>query len=285
MSFHRKRKVLSNQREIEVICQSFTPLTARSFFDYLRRSKQLAFVWLLLKENPSRDKDELVERILQVKGLQGKSNQTLRENIQKNIQMVANWLILVQHIRRLKETKFSKDNEEHKATLKEFWDIVTENQEHLWKDWKDVGFQGNDPSTDFRGAGWLSALQLLYFAKQHFSLCRRILYNCNTIVPNYPFACTGIYCTEALTNLLEQGILLPLVEWQSDQDDSLKIFHEEYVRLFLLFHHNWRTGNPQNLLDFGKYMDKTIQQAKDRLRERGTILTTEELQKAQNMLV
>ncbi|GJD11336.1 ELMO domain-containing protein 2 [Galdieria sulphuraria] len=244
MSIRRKRKVFSDKREIEVICQSFAPLAAHSFFDYLRRSKQLAFVWLLLKENPSRNKEELVERILQVKDLHRKSNQTLRENIQKNIQRVANWFILVSRIKYWKETRFSKDNEEHKAILEELWDTLTKNQEHLWKDWTDIGFQGKDPSTDFRGAGLLSLLQLVYFAKKYFSLCQRVLYNCNTTEPKYPFACTGIYCTEALTNLLEQGILLPLGERQSDEDDdSLETFHEEYVRLFLLFHHNWHTDD------------------------------------------
>lgn len=75
MSLHRKRKVFSSKREIEVICQNFTPLAVHDFLDYLRRSKQLAFIWLLLKQDPLTNEDELVERILQIKGLKG--NQTL----------------------------------------------------------------------------------------------------------------------------------------------------------------------------------------------------------------
>lgn len=85
--------------------------------------------------------------------------------------------------------------------------------------------------------------------------------------------------------MLEQGILLPVEEYQSDRKNTLEAFHEEYVRLFLLFHQTWRTGNPENLLDFGKYMDKTIQLAKDRLRQKTTILTTEELEKMEDTIV
>jgi hypothetical protein len=104
-------------------------------------------------------------------------------------------------VRGLKETKFNKENEEHRAALEEvceknalfflqqesnlwkLWNSLTDKQENIWKDWKDIGFQGKDPSTDFRGAGWLSLLQLIYFAKKYNSLCTRILYNCNTSVP------------------------------------------------------------------------------------------------------
>jgi len=180
----KRRKVLDRRREIQIVCESFTPLKAHSFFEYIRRSKQLAFLWLLLKENPNRNKDELVQRVLQVKGLLGKNNdRTLRENIQKNIQVLANWFKLVNMVRGLKETKFNKENEEHRAALEELWNSLTDKQENIWKDWKDIGFQGKDPSTDFRGAGWLSLLQLIYFAKKYNSLCTRILYNCNTSVP------------------------------------------------------------------------------------------------------
>lgn len=33
--------------------------------------------------------------------------------------------------------------------------------------WKDIGFQGKDPRTDFRGGGHLSLLCLIYFLKHY----------------------------------------------------------------------------------------------------------------------
>ena len=33
--------------------------------------------------------------------------------------------------------------------------------------WGEIGFQGRDPATDFRGLGILSLSNLVYFSKQH----------------------------------------------------------------------------------------------------------------------
>jgi hypothetical protein len=33
--------------------------------------------------------------------------------------------------------------------------------------WKEMGWQGEDPATDFRGAGLISLEQLLYMGRQH----------------------------------------------------------------------------------------------------------------------
>jgi hypothetical protein len=42
---------------------------------------------------------------------------------------------------------------------------VTEDLRH--KDWKIVGFQSENPRTDFRGSGYLSLLFIIYFIKQN----------------------------------------------------------------------------------------------------------------------
>ena len=38
----------------------------------------------------------------------------------------------------------------------------TKLQQRIWKQWTEIGFQGNDPRTDFRGMGVLGLDQLLY---------------------------------------------------------------------------------------------------------------------------
>ena len=57
---------------------------------------------------------------------------------------------------------------------------------HLWKtvfpakqlasrvseQWKDMGFQGTDPATDFRGMGLLGLEQLIYFAERYPGMVR-----------------------------------------------------------------------------------------------------------------
>ena len=42
------------------------------------------------------------------------------------------------------------------------------------KEWQEVGFQGNNPATDFRGMGMLGLQCLVYFSEQHQNKARTI---------------------------------------------------------------------------------------------------------------
>eukprot|EP00871_Galdieria_phlegrea_P001092 jgi/Galph1/1984/GphlegSOOS_G657.1 len=292
MTVTKKRKPISNKREIQVILQNkpFSTKVAYSFVEYIRRSKQLAFVFLLLKENPHRDKAELLERILAVKGLQKNKDQGFRENIHKGLQVASHWFILLDIVRRYKATKVDSTKHEYKQALEQLWTLLVDdnNADSSVTNWTELGFQGKDPSTDFRGAGWLSLLQLTYFVKTRLSLCRKLVYNSKTYQPSYPFACTGINCTEVICKLLEEGILLPnIIENVSSEQieqQLLEHFHFQYISFFVLFHETWRKGKPQNLLDFGTFMNRATTIARDKLLEHGTILSIEELNTAEHSI-
>ena len=62
--------------------------------------------------------------------------------------------------------------------------------------WKRFGFQGNDPATDFRGAGVLALRNLLYVAEVCPMLTRAML------AEEYPFAIAGTNITMTLLNIL-----------------------------------------------------------------------------------
>lgn len=66
---------------------------------------------------------------------------------------------------------FDQDNERHKKLLKELWEKVFSDHEYpidgKSDKWKELGFQGKDPSTDFRGAGIFGLEQLIYLARQY----------------------------------------------------------------------------------------------------------------------
>ena len=53
---------------------------------------------------------------------------------------------------------YSKENTDHEAMLMQLWGTLKPQEElgeRISKKWIDVGFQGNDPATDFRGSGLL----------------------------------------------------------------------------------------------------------------------------------
>ena len=59
--------------------------------------------------------------------------------------------------------EYSKENADHEAMLMGLWTTLRPQEKlenRLSKQWIDIGFQGMDPATDFRGAGLLGLSQL-----------------------------------------------------------------------------------------------------------------------------
>ncbi|MCO5560060.1 hypothetical protein L7F22_013666 [Adiantum nelumboides] len=96
----------------------------------------------------------------------------------------------------------------HQDALRELWaasfpdrqliDLVSEQ-------WKDMGWQGKDPSTDFRGGGFISLENLLFFAKEYPRSFHKLLHKeegCRATW-EYPFAVAGINISFMLLQFLE----------------------------------------------------------------------------------
>ena len=71
--------------------------------------------------------------------------------------------------------------------------------------WKDMGWQGVDPATDFRSGGVLSLQNLVWFAKHRRETYERLLYKKTGTRSawEYPFAAAGVNVTFALVDVLE----------------------------------------------------------------------------------
>jgi len=71
--------------------------------------------------------------------------------------------------------------------------------------WKEMGWQGNDPSTDFRGGGFISLENLLFFARKFPVVYQRLLHKAEgkRAEWEYPFAVGGLNVTFMLIQLLD----------------------------------------------------------------------------------
>lgn len=97
---------------------------------------------------------------------------------------------------------------EHQKALVELWNLAYPNvtlQGLISDQWKEMGWQGPNPSTDFRGCGFLSLENLLFFAKTFPTAFRRLLLKQRGIRAQweYPFAVAGINVSFMLTQMLE----------------------------------------------------------------------------------
>ena len=82
------------------------------------------------------------------------------------------------------------------AALSELWGVCFPNDGpvvYVSQRWKDAGFQGTDPATDFRGGGFYALGNLLYMARQHPETFQRLLNKTSGTrsEPDYPFCVAG----------------------------------------------------------------------------------------------
>nr|GMC80420.1 ELMO domain-containing protein A-like isoform X1 [Ipomoea batatas] len=77
--------------------------------------------------------------------------------------------------------------------------------------WKEMGWQGKDPSTDFRGGGLLSLENLLYFARIFPKSFQDLLHKLegNRSIWEYPFAVAGVNITFMLIQMLDLEAIKP----------------------------------------------------------------------------
>ncbi|KAL2464483.1 ELMO/CED-12 family protein [Forsythia ovata] len=97
---------------------------------------------------------------------------------------------------------------EHQDALKQLWRLAYPDRElpSLKSElWKEMGWQGSDPSTDFRGGGFISLENLIFFAKTYPEAFHNLLYkrDGDRSEWEYPFAVAGINISFMLVQMLD----------------------------------------------------------------------------------
>eukprot|EP00250_Pteridium_aquilinum_P015599 c22666_g1_i1 orf=334-1293(+) len=106
------------------------------------------------------------------------------------------------------EIPFDGTSPEHQEALRELWKASFPERDLIGlvsEQWKDMGWQGKDPSTDFRGGGFISLENLLFFAKEYPKAFQRLLHKeqgCRATW-EYPFAVAGINISFMLIQILD----------------------------------------------------------------------------------
>ncbi|KAG2706635.1 hypothetical protein I3760_05G112700 [Carya illinoinensis] len=116
-----------------------------------------------------------------------------------------------ERLRRLKhrmKVYFDASRPDHQDALKALWSATYPGEElHglISDQWKEMGWQGRDPSTDFRGAGFISLENLLFFAKTFSASFQRLLKKQGGKRADweYPFAVAGVNITFMIMQMLD----------------------------------------------------------------------------------
>lgn len=145
-----------------------------------------------------------------------------------------------ERLRRLQlrlEIAFDGTRPDHQEALKALWYAAfpdTDLHGLVSEQWKDMGWQGNDPSTDFRGGGFFSLENLLFFAKRYPKTFQHLL--CKKggrrATWEYPFAVAGVNLTFMLIQMLDLRSAKPS-SWSGS--NFLRILAEDEMAFDLLY--------------------------------------------------
>ncbi|CAL2270737.1 unnamed protein product [Prunus armeniaca] len=111
-------------------------------------------------------------------------------------------------LRQRLEVPFDGSRVEHQDALLQLWRLAYPDKElpPLKSElWKQMGWQGSDPSTDFRGGGFISLENLIFFAQQYPESFQRLLHKQDGTRAEweYPFAVAGINISFVLAQMLD----------------------------------------------------------------------------------
>lgn len=112
------------------------------------------------------------------------------------------------------EIPFDGTSLEHQEALRELWTASFPERNLIGlvsEQWKEMGWQGKDPSTDFRGGGFVSLQNLIFFAKEYPKSFQRLLHKeqgCRATW-EYPFAVAGINISFMLIQILDLRSVKP----------------------------------------------------------------------------
>jgi ELMO domain-containing protein len=157
------------------------------------------------------------------------SKTLILSNLKLSLQCIRQAQLVTRELMRLKDLKFDWSNQQHYELLDQFWHSMLPNKTrtaaHQCSDWGEVGFQGHDPATDFRGMGLLGLHQLTYFSSTLPSPAHACLRSSHHPRRFFPFAATGINITAFVLELCTEHRLLKriLESFERNQLDSISV--------------------------------------------------------------
>lgn len=117
-------------------------------------------------------------------------------------------------LRHRLQISFDGSRIEHQDALRQLWRLAYPAREipPLKSElWKEMGWQGNDPSTDFRGGGLISLENLIFFARNYPNSFQMLLNKVQGQRSDweYPFAVAGINVSFMLVQMLDLKSSVP----------------------------------------------------------------------------
>ncbi len=261
----------TGQCEIVRICGNKSKMHSAEmtmhFASSLKRSKRLIAQSKAVFNNESFIVSSSMTEILAIKHI-SQQNSLLTANLRNCLEQLNIINRAIAHILSLKTQAYSDKNPQHVQLLQELWSNLRPNilrkGGRITEEWGELGFQGKDPATDFRGMGMLGLIQLVYFSKTVPELAISLLKQSQCESQYFPFAATGINVTAFIIEmLLERRFHMVIIHdldkillLNADAADmkciqaTANLVHHLYTILFLHLGKNWINSKARDLMEF-----------------------------------
>jgi len=174
----------------------------------------------------------------------------------------------LQRLQNRIDVAYNSSDPEHQEALKALWNASFPEEKLnglISEQWKEMGWQGKDPSTDFRGGGLISLENLLYFARNFQKSFQDLLRKQvgDRAMWEYPFAVAGVNITFMLIQMLDLEAVKPrnmvgatFLKFLSENESAFDLL---YCITFKLMDHQWLSMHA-SYMDFNTVMKATRRQ-------------------------
>ncbi|XP_036373131.1 ELMO domain-containing protein 2 isoform X1 [Megalops cyprinoides] len=256
--------------EMQRICSGYkqgAPRTVRAEYSLGSSKNKILRAALNVEETMV---EECAEAIMMEKKVVFQKDPTFKLNLQVCLLQISGYKRLYVSVEDLRKQMFDSEKAEHENMLLKLWDLLVPSvklESRITKQWGHIGFQGDDPKTDFRGMGMLGLTNLVFFSENYTDVAQQVLSHSNHPKLGYSYAIVGINLTEMAYSLLKSGALKPHFYNTVPQSPKLEHFHQLYCYLAYEFDKFWVEEKPESIMEFNRYREKFHEQVKKQLEE------------------
>ncbi|GIY19656.1 ELMO domain-containing protein 2 [Caerostris darwini] len=236
----------------------------------MQQLNNLATKGRFMNETMKNSVEYAVKLTIDVKGIKPSIHMRFINSYKSCLYQIYGYKQLLYEIELLRKTPYSSDNKEHEDKLLKLWSLLNPDrrlENRISKQWTEIGFQGDDPKTDFRGMGVLGLENLLYFATEHTDAARHVLLHSNHPTYGYSFAIVGINLTSMAYDMLKNQSLQVHLYNSVKGRPFIKHFHYVYCYLFYEFDKFWLSEKPRDIMEFSrirsKFQDSVLKKLKN----------------------
>ncbi|XP_053713451.1 ELMO domain-containing protein 2 [Synchiropus splendidus] len=262
--------------ELQRILAGYKPGATRTLkTEYSLNSSKSPVLRASLKGSDD-DLEKCVGAIMEAKNVKQEKDPQFKEKLHTSLLQIRGYTSLYTSVEDMRKEVFCSENQEHEAMLLKLWDLLMPTvklESRVTKQWGDIGFQGDDPKTDFRGMGLLGLMNLLFFSQNYTEEARQVLSHANHPKLGYSYAIVGINLTEMAYSLLKSGALKPHFYNTVPGLPEVRHFHQLYCYLAFEFDKFWITEEPESIMQFNLYREKFHDIVRAHLKEPDVSLT------------